>query len=848
MHHQLTPISGIFLSTVLGILLDRYFCLTPFIYLAGCVVAGGLGLWGIADGRRDKQRKDRQIRCLVLKFSMFLFVGCAFAVWHYLDWWYEPANSFRSRLLHPVPVIAMVELEREVRVAPQQPWHPLRRGQQNRTITAEVTIRALRQFSEDEFQWLEVSGNGTLVASLAQTEEITRKWLALPAGCCLRVQGTASPMRNADNPGGWDSAMYHWGQRRGFVLTVSDDLQAVSVTGYANRWFSQMRDSIRQIARVNLKRGLSERQFRLASAVLLGDRHHLHSEELEQFARGGIIHLVAISGLHVGVLGLGLLFPLRFFSRHHLLWYAVTLLLIWFYAVIVDLRPPVTRAAILISISIMGRICFREFHSVYCLYLAGIIILISNPSTLFDVGTQLSFIAVATLFLIQSRISPDTSPVKKLLFRRKSFGFRACVGILQSFKATIVATIAVVLVALPLTSANFHLVSVVGVLLNALLVIPVSIAIFSGFLLVLAGNLPLLYYLPAMFAETSFGLIWELNDRHGFDGIGTHWLSGPTTQWCVLFYFLLSLSFGVLPFACHYQKMFRWCLGVWVLGSLLLFPQRIGFRSTVRDFRVVFINVEHGTSVLLEVPGAGVWLYDAGSLTDFRIAGRVIADTLWRRGHSRLNGVFLSHADLDHFNAVPYLLPRFQPQRLLVSKRMKHQMFPFQPEKKTGAAIRYLAETLKEHQIKIETLTAPDRLQLGILNVDVLAPQKGYKYSSDNDASLVLRIKNSDSRVLLPGDIEKEGIEVLIDNHPVKQCDIVMVPHHGSVHSEPEWFSQWSRPRFAVVSTGHKMLPDPVVASYLEAVSRRHGKLLLTSQTGMIEFGLGPQGLEPVAQ
>ena len=66
MHHQLTPISGIFLSTVLGILLDRYFCLTPFIYLAGCVVAGGLGLWGIADGRRDKQRKDRQIRCSFL--------------------------------------------------------------------------------------------------------------------------------------------------------------------------------------------------------------------------------------------------------------------------------------------------------------------------------------------------------------------------------------------------------------------------------------------------------------------------------------------------------------------------------------------------------------------------------------------------------------------------------------------------------------------------------------------------------------------------------------------------------------------------------------------------------------
>ena len=84
--------------------------------------------------------------------------------------------------------------------------------------------------------------------------------------------------------------------------------------------------------------------------------------------------------------------------------------------------------------------------------------------------------------------------------------------------------------------------------------------------------------------------------------------------------------------------------------------------------------------------------------------------------------------------------------------------------------------------------------------------------------------------------------------YAASECDVLMVPHHGSVHSEPELFSQWSRPRFAVVSTGHETLQDPVLHSYQQIVNQRRGELLLTSQSGMIEFRLGPEGLEPVAE
>lgn len=848
MYHQLTPISGVFLSAVLGILIDRFLSPPPLVYFLGFVLTGGLVLLSVIVGRRKAEGIQKQFGGLLVKLALFVFVACALAIWHYLDWWYEPVNSFRHRLKQPIPVIAIVELEREVRLEPERPWHPLNREQNKGRIKADVTIRGLRQFSGGEIEWLDVSGRGTLICSFKQTPEFSKRWLNLPAGCRLKVQGRALPIRTADNPGGWDSAVHHWGSRRGFVIVVQEDVRAVTVMNQAGRWFEQTRDRIRQFARSNLQCRLSKRQFRLASAVLLGDRHQLHSEELEQFARGGIIHLVAISGLHVGVLALGLLFPLRFFSRYQVAWYFLTIVMIWFYAVIVDLRPPVTRAGILISISLGGRLCFRQVHTVYSLYIAGLIILIANPSTLFDVGTQLSFAAVATLGLFKSSVTQQPSRLKRLLLRRKPYALRLCMAIFLHIRMAILVTAIVVLITLPLTSAQFHLVSFVGILLNTLLAIPVTIGICSGFVLAIVGDLPYLHYLPSLLAEVSFRCVWELNARHGLDSLGTFWLSGPTVEWCVLFYLLLSVAYGVLPLAHRYRRNFRWCLRIWVLGSLLLWPHRAGLKSTIDDFRVVFINVEHGTAVLLEIPGSGAWLYDAGSLTNFRIGGREIAEALWHRGHSRLEGIFISHADLDHFNAVPFLLPRFKPQYVMVTERMKHQLLRQQPRGKSGMAVGYLADCLSKQEADLEILSANDRLEFDKVHIEVMAPVRQRDYSSDNDASLVLLVKHPECRVLLPGDIEREGIEVLFGLHPASEFDVVMVPHHGSVHSEPELFSEWSRPRFAVVSTGHEILQERVLNSYQQIVHQRRGELLLTSQAGMIEFRVGSEGLEPVAE
>jgi len=846
MHHQLTPISGVFLSAVAGILIDRILCPGPSIYLIVILVVmsliPGLRLLRILERQESVVENKR-----VIRISLVLLVTSFFAIWHYLDWWHEPLDAFRPHLLRPTPVTAIVELEREVRMQSPAPWHPLRRSSRQHRVTAEVRIRAVRQMVGGQWQWVEVSGRGILTCSIDGKEDGVERWSSFSTGGRFLVIGTAIPLETAGNAGGWSPATHYWGNRCGFVLKIPDDPQAVTLIHTSEQWLLRLRDTVRKYARLNLKRLLPDRQFRLASAVLLGDRQRLHTEELEQFANGGIVHLVAISGLHVGILAGGLLLPLRLFSRYQVTLYLAVLTVIWCYAAMVDLRPPVTRAAILVTAAMLGRLCLREFHAVYSLYLAGFVILVMDPSSLFDVGTQLSFIAVATLFLLKSLNSNRRSGVVRLLFRRKTLGFRICILLMQNFRMAILTTAMIVIVTLPLTSSRFHLVSVSGILLNALLAIPITVGILSGFLVAMTGGVPWLCQIPATLSDWAFGFIWKLSDWQSLNVSGTHWMAGPTDAWCFGFYLLLGLAVGVIPFFVKYQKAMRWCLGVWILGSVLLWPQRIGFRSSVDEWRVVFINVEHGTSVLLEIPGGGVWLYDAGSLTDFRIGGRVIADVLWQRGHSRLHGIFLSHADLDHFNAVPFLLPRFYPQQVMVSEHMHQQLFPHR-QNRGGLATRHLADCLKDEQTFVEILSARDQLTLGSVSMEVLAPVRNHEYSSDNDASLVLLLNHAESRVLLPGDIEQEGIELLTFNHPRRSHDVVMVPHHGSLHSEPRIFSHWSWPRFAVVSTGHEAISSVVSESYQQVAHQRDGALMLTSLHGMIEFRLGKNGLEPVTQ
>jgi competence protein ComEC len=255
-----------------------------------------------------------------------------------------------------------------------------------------------------------------------------------------------------------------------------------------------------------------------------------------------------------------------------------------------------------------------------------------------------------------------------------------------------------------------------------------------------------------------------------------------------------------------------------------------------------FIAVGHGTSVLLEYPNGEVWLYDAGSLMRSNYAGRLIADVLWQRGHSRLSGIYVSHADLDHFNAVKYLAERFQLSFVRTTPRMQRQL----RQAVNTTAVGVLWAELERQQVDVQAVTVGDQWPIGLAgDISVLSPQRGERHESDNEASLVLKLRFGNQRVLLPGDIEEQGVQRLIAREQ-GGFEIVMLPHHGSQHSLPKQMANWAKPQVAVASTGHRNLPRQVRKIYDAAVARRGGTVYVTSQQGMVSFKIGLDGFTTI--
>jgi competence protein ComEC len=189
-----------------------------------------------------------------------------------------------------------------------------------------------------------------------------------------------------------------------------------------------------------------------------------------------------------------------------------------------------------------------------------------------------------------------------------------------------------------------------------------------------------------------------------------------------------------------------------------------------------FIAVGHGTSVLIELPDGKALLYDGGSLGSSRFAVQPIAATLWSRGITHLDAIIISHADADHYNAVPGVLERFSADVVYVSPVMFRDSTP---------ALEALRDAIRASGVPLRELHTTVRLDGGDnVELEVLHPPSQGVLGSDNSNSIVLRIGYRDRTILLPGDLETPGLEAVMAELPV-DCDIVMAPHHGSLRSDP---------------------------------------------------------------
>jgi competence protein ComEC len=452
-----------------------------------------------------------------------------------------------------------------------------------------------------------------------------------------------------------------------------------------------------------------------------------------------------------------------------------------------------------------------------------------NPCDLFRIGPQLSFLAVAALTWAGVRFSPRpiTDPLDRLIAQTRPWPVKLARRWTQRASQATAVSLCVWVTSVPLVLWQFHLLSPATLLLTPVLGLPVGAALISGFLLLTLGWL--VPPVGGICAAVCDGSLWAVDwciDSAASLTWSHAWAPGPPLWWLCGFYMALVAAIAA-PRICPPR---RWCAGCLAGWASLGFLMPIVGRTEAPHLECTFLSVGHGCAVFLQLPAGERLLYDAGRLGSPAAGARSVASYLWHRGVTHLDAIVLSHADVDHYNAVPELLAKFRVGVVYVTPAMLRD---------EGPAMQKLLDSIRAANVPLRETWSGDRLCAGgDCLLEVWHPARNGVLGSDNANSLVLDIEYQGRRILLTGDLETPGLDDLLAESPT-HCDVILAPHHGSARSNPRGFAAWSTPDIAVVSGSFNDRRPEVEQAY----QARGARVLNTADCGAIEFTIAGDGI-----
>ncbi|NLY00355.1 MAG: ComEC/Rec2 family competence protein [Rhodopirellula sp.] len=795
------PLILILGAACLGILVDR----RAGGSLGGwwSIAAAGLVCWSVV-WRRGWRRTS--------SFVLLLAVAAAAAAWHHCRWCLYLDNDLgRFVTAAPQAVCAdVVAIEGPVRL-PADDFDPMRIIPAGDRSRLEVEIVRLR----DGQQWRTASGRATLT--------VDGHLLGVHAGDRLRVFAQLAIPRSPQNPGEPDRAAYARRSRvRGLLRSAYPDCVTLigrSDAGGPRRWL----ETVRSCGNRLLWQHIDPRRAPLASALLLGIREELGDDRRDIFLETGTIHLLCISGLHVGIIAWAVFEALRWTTLSRPVIAAMVVAATFAYAWVTGAGPPAVRAAVLVLLMCMGYGLGRRRLAFNSLAAAALVVLAINPAEMFSIGAQLSFLSVAGLMWFapnwsQEQVSPD--PLDRLVEQSRSWPVRIGSRTLRFIGQLFLVSATAWLLTLPLVAARFHVVATVALILNIVVWLPVTIGLVSGFLVLAFG-----WLLPPVAAvcgwccdaclwltETPIAWANRLPKSH-------LWIPGPADWWLVGLYGGLGVLAAVPKLRPSRRGLITMIAGWTAVGLAVSLAEK-----TPQCLHCSFLSVGHGCAVLIRLPSGQNLLYDAGQLASPEFGAQSIAGALWSQGARQIDAIVLSHADADHYNAVPELLKMFRVGVVYVSPRMFADV-------DDDSAVVSLRRAIDTAGVPVREIYAGQRMEGGEdCCVEVIHPTHQGTPGSDNANSIVLAVEYGGRRILLPGDLESPGLEELMRKESW-DSDVLLVPHHGSRRSDPSGLSGWYKPEWVVISGSRSREWDEAATAYTDGGA----KILHTAYCGSVD-------------
>lgn len=606
----------------------------------------------------------------------------------------------------------------------------------------------------------------------------------VPVGTVLLVSGNIERIGEPRNPGEFDSQQYYASERMYYFMKECKILKSSQSYSLYGQFLNDVRQKFQKILSV-----AAGKDAPIFEAILLGQKENLDNVLEIRYQMAGIIHILAISGLHISLLGMGLYKIMK--KAGVGIWGAglIALVIMLQYGLMTGGSVSTMRAVCMFLLSVGAKLLGRCYDLMTALSFSAIMLLLDSPAYLYNSSFLLSFGAVLGIGICSSILNQILGKKRKILLALGN-------------------SIAVQLITLPVMLWFYGEVSVSGVLWNLLVLPTVGIVLASGIAGIVTGLASLeiakAVLVPGRILLRVYEGICVFAGKLPF----CTWIAGKPFLWEIVVYYVILIMVMAIIERCLKKGyvLSGGCAVGLCLGVLILF-----FRPA-NGLKITCLDVGQGDGIVIQEEDY-CFLIDGGSSSKKNIGQYQLLPFLKSEGISFVDLIFLSHTDEDHISGVRQLLEFIRDG--LTTVKVGSVVFPRWKEK--PELYTELERLALDAKADVRYAGEGDCICAGGIKWSFYAPFRD-EGKNINENSMVMELEFEKFRALFTGDIGEETEKLLL---PVLQnIAFLKTAHHGSQYSTGEDFLEITQPKLAVISCSEKNLyghPSPDTVERLEA-------------------------------
>lgn len=633
----------------------------------------------------------------------------------------------------------------------------------------------------------------------------------------IKVSGKAYNFLPANNPGEFDAARYYELQNVSFALKQCNIVACKKSYALYYEALYQLRRRLETVFDTHLSREDSA----FYKALVLGNKHAMEKEQKELFQDAGISHIMAISGLHITILGMGLHTLLKKMRCNRYVQIVIPIVLMWLYGDLVGMSSSAKRAIIMFSMQMLAMLWGRRYDICTALCISCLLILAEQPLYLYHCGFLLSFSAVLGIMLFPKIIEENIREIPFKKINNNSYIFKSWIGNLSVFLAQF-----------PIVLYFFYQYPWISFVMNMMIIPLVPFLFLSGMGLIPMSVIKL--FLP-VYKEILHLFVWLVEGACAIlqEFPQTIWITGRPQTVGILLYAVILFLWS----ACGSKTGKNQLSIPWILKWCMLLLAVLTVTKQPQDgLYITYLSVGQGNSTWIKTQEGKHFLIDAGSVSDTKLTQNTLEPYLKFVGADRLEGVFLTHLDEDHISGITDLIRRrnIRIRKIYLAEHIARD------EK-----LEEFMTLCAQYRIPIQFLPAGVQMRKGKETWTIWYPSEKKTTNERNLQSMVIGLEYGEFTALFPGDIDEKGEKEVAKILPEDfTCDVLLCAHHGSRNSNSLEFLQQIQPTHIIISCGRNNSYHHPHSEAVQRMEQVKSSVWMTMTQGAISIHCLPEHYE----